>query len=194
VRKRLIDAFAQYDTAARRVRDLPTKSTAQQKLQANVYQQAMNFLSLHMLPLRSLPKILKHASPQANGRVASPGPVAVDGRPRLNGIHSPRPSSSTLATLKAQDAAETSSTLSSASAELSAMEAEEKELRERLIVLEEQKFFVSEMLAEANKHRKFEEVKALAGNVEDLSKEIDHIQGQLGQLDFAGAYQNTRPG
>lgn len=74
------------------------------------------------------------------------------------------------------------------------MEAEEKELRERLIVLEEQKFFVSEMLAEANKHRKFEEVKALAGNIEDLSKEIDHIQGQLGQLDFAGAYQNTRPG
>lgn len=68
------------------------------------------------------------------------------------------------------------------------MEAEEKELRERLIVLEEQKFFVSEMIADANKRRKFDEVSALSGNVEDLSREIDQIQGQLSQMDFAGAY------
>jgi len=70
------------------------------------------------------------------------------------------------------------------------MEAEEKELRERLIVLEEQKFFVTEMIADANKHRKFDEVGSLAQNVEDLSKEIDQINGQLNQLDFAAAYQS----
>jgi hypothetical protein len=69
------------------------------------------------------------------------------------------------------------------------MEAEEKELRERLIVLEEQKFFVSEMIADANKHRKFDEVGSLAQNVEELSKEIDQINNQLNRLDFATAYQ-----
>lgn len=68
------------------------------------------------------------------------------------------------------------------------MEAEEKELRERLIVLEEQKFFVQEMIADANRRRKYDEVSSLAQNVEDLSKEIDQINGQLNQLDFAAAY------
>jgi len=47
---------------------------------------------------------------------------------------------------------------------------------------------VSEMIAYANKRRQFDEVSALSGNVEDLSREIDQIQGQLAQMDFAGAY------
>lgn len=68
------------------------------------------------------------------------------------------------------------------------MEAEEKELRERLIVLEEQKFMVSEMMADAAKRRKFDEVEALKGNLVDLGTEIDSVQGMLGQLDFAGVY------
>ena len=68
------------------------------------------------------------------------------------------------------------------------MEAEEKQLRERLIVLEEQKFFVQEMVADANKRRKFDEVAALAGNVEEISKEIDAVQNMLSGLDFEGIY------
>lgn len=176
VRKRLMDAFAQFDTAARRIRDFPTESPTQKRLQKAVYQQAYNFLSLHMLPLRTLPKILKHAAPHGNpnGR----------GSPALNG----RPTGGALAAIKFKDI-EAGSVVSSSSA-VSVMEAEEKELRERLIVLEEQKFFVTEMIADANKHRKFDEVGSLAQNVEDLSKEIDQINGQLNQLDFAAAYQN----
>lgn len=169
VRKRLMDAFSQFDTAARRVRDLPTESNTQKRLQKAVYQQAYNFLSLHMLPLKSLPKILKHASP--NGSSARP-----NGRP--NGA---------LAAIKYNDLADNGSVATSSSA-VSGMEAEEKELRNRLIVLEEQKFFVSEMISDANRRRKFDEVSALAQNVEDLSKEIDQINGQLSQLDFAAAY------
>ena len=42
-------------------------------------------------------------------------------------------------------------------------------------MLEEQKFMVQEMIADANKRRKFDEVAALAGNVEDLSREIDEV-------------------
>ena len=77
----------------------------------------------------------------------------------------------------------------SSSSAVSALESEEKELRERLIVLEEQKFMVSEMVADATKHRRFDEVTSLAQNLEDLSREVDQINGQLGQLDFAGVYQ-----
>ncbi|KAF2187875.1 vacuolar segregation protein-like protein pep7 [Zopfia rhizophila CBS 207.26] len=169
VRKRLMDAFGQFDNAARRIRDFPTESPTQKRLQKAVYQQAYNFLSLHMLPLRSLPKVLKHAAPHGS---------KLNGRSNGGGA---------LAAIKYNEI-EAGSVVSSSSA-VSAMEAEEKELRERLIVLEEQKFMVSEMVGDATKHRRFDEVSSLAQNLEDLNKEIDQINGQLGQLDFAGAYQ-----
>ncbi|KAH8678877.1 FYVE zinc finger-domain-containing protein [Tricladium varicosporioides] len=169
VRKRLIDSFGKYDLAAKRVRDLPTASPTQLKLQKSIYQQSANFLSLHMLPLKALPKILKHASPHgANG----------------NGL--PTNGRSALAAIKYNDI-DNASQISSSSA-VSVMEAEEKELKERLIVLEEQKFFVGEMIADANKRRKFDEAAALQSNLQDLSKEIDSVNGMLGQLDFAGVY------
>lgn len=84
--------------------------------------------------------------------------------------------------------ASTSSLTSEDSEAISALEAEEKSLRERLIVLEEQKFFVSEMIADANRRRKFDEVSSLAMNIEDLSREIDRINGMLSELDFEGVY------
>ncbi|KAL9116552.1 MAG: hypothetical protein Q9187_006924 [Circinaria calcarea] len=167
-----MDSFAQYDVAARRIRDLPSTSDTQKKLQKAIYQQATNFLHLHMLPLKTLPKVLKHASP--HGAVPN-GHSTPNGRP-VNA----------LTAIKYNDI-DASSQASSSSA-VSAMEAEEKSLRDRLIVLEEQKFFVGEMIADANKRRKFDEVSSLSQNVQDLSREVDLIQGQIGQLDFAGAY------
>jgi rabenosyn-5 len=173
VRKRLMDSFTQYDTAARRIRDLPTDSPTQQKLQKAVYQQASSFLHLHMLPLKTLPKILKHATPHGNRSSMQ----ISNGRPV-----------SALASIKYNDVDNASQLSSEQSSQISALEAEEKQLKERLIVLEEQKFFVQEMVADANKRRKFDEVAALAGNVEEISKEIDGVQNMLAGLDFEGAY------
>jgi len=70
------------------------------------------------------------------------------------------------------------------------MEAEEKELRERLIVLEEQRFMVQEMVKDARTRRRFEEVESLVGNLGDLEKEIDAVGGMLANLDFEGVYAN----
>jgi rabenosyn-5 len=167
VRKRLMDSFGKYDIAAKRVRDLPTNSPAQKKMQMSIYQQSANFLNLHMLPLKTLPKILKHASPAGSGSLPSNGRSA-------------------LASIKYNDA--DSASMVSSTSVVSTMEAEEKELKERLIVLEEQKFFVSKMIADANKRRKFEEVASLSANQSDLEREIDNVQGMISQLDFAGAY------
>ncbi|KAL9027639.1 MAG: hypothetical protein Q9196_003867 [Gyalolechia fulgens] len=166
-RKRLTDAFGQYSVVARRIRDLPTKSPTQQKLQRAIFQQAGSFLHIHMLPLKALPKLMKHATP--SDRLTPNG--------RSNGA---------LASIKFNDV-DAASQASSSSA-ISAMETEEKALRERLIVLEEQSFLVKEQIAEASKRRKFDEVSSLSQNVEDLGREIDHVQGQLGQLDFSGVY------
>jgi rabenosyn-5 len=175
VRKRLIDSFGKYDLAAKRIRDLPSKSPTQQKLQKAIYQQSANFLSLHMLPLKTLPKILKHASP--HGRSITSNSLPHTGR-------------SALSSIKFNDI-ETSSQISSSSA-VSAMEAEEKELRERLIVLEEQKFMVSEMIADANKRRKFDEVAALSANMQEMGREIDSVMGLIKGLDFEGLYAKER--
>lgn len=180
VRKRLMDAFTQYDVAARRIRDLPTEKPTQERLQKAIYQQATTFLHIHMLPLKSLPKIMKHATPhgQRNPQTSHQGrPQGALAAIKFDETHNGnggRPTSSRAS--------------STSSAALTALEAEEKNLRERLIVLEEQKFLVSEMIAEASRRRKFDEVSALSQNVEDLSKDIDQIQSQLSQMDFASAY------
>jgi rabenosyn-5 len=167
-----MDAFAQYNVAARRLRDLPTVSPTQLQLQKAIFQQATNFLHVHMLPLKALPKLMKHASAHGMGDTERP-------LPHSKGGGSLKP--------VMQNEQDSVSQASSNSA-ISALEAEEKALRERLIVLEEQSFLVKEQIVVANKRRKFDEVSSLAQNVEDLSQEIDRVQGQLAQLDFAGLY------
>ncbi|KAI9695339.1 MAG: carboxypeptidase Y-deficient [Bogoriella megaspora] len=190
VRKRLMDSFTQYDTAARRIRDLPTMCSSQQLLQKAVYQSASSFLHLHMLPLKSLPKILKHATP--NGSLSSPGKQPAGAtKPRPNGALASIQFNNNISGQPPPLSSPSSipSTPTASSAELTALETEEKELREQLIVLEEQKFFVQEMVADANKRRKFDEVSALAQSLEDLGKEVDTIQKRLEGLDFEGAYR-----
>jgi rabenosyn-5 len=125
-----------------------------------------------MLPLKVLPKILKHASPHANSR---PSGSALA---RISGVNGNAPNG-------------TSSPASTSSAALESLEAEEKELRERLIVLEEQKFLVQEMLADARKKRRFEEMSVLSSNVDDLSREIDGLKGRLARVEgnFEGLYR-----
>ncbi|KAL3250269.1 hypothetical protein ABHI18_011303 [Aspergillus niger] len=189
VRKRLTDSFAQYDVAARRVRDMQTDSPTQQRLQKAIYQQASNFLHLHMLPLKSLPRVLKHASP--NGGLSNSTNSPASPSPSNGSLGGPRRQGSALASIKYGNIAASGSNASLASdtsSAVSALEAEEKSLRERLIVLEEQKFFVSEMIADANRRRKFDEVSSLAMNIEDLTREIDRVNGMLDGLDFEGVY------
>ena len=170
IRKRLMDSFTKYQLANKRLRDLPASNQTQLRLQKAIYQQGASFLNIHMLPLQALPKILKHASP--------------------NGL--PPAGRSALSAIKYNDI-ETSSQRSSNSA-VSALESEEKELKERLIVLEEQRFFVGEMIADANKRRKFDEVKSLTGNLDDLKVEIDSVNGMLEALDFKGAWERDQSG
>ena len=175
-----MDSFAQYDVAARRIRDLPTQSETQRRLQKAIYQKATAFLHLHMLPLQAMPK-LKHASPYGHAQ-------------RPSSTLGPRPTNGNLAAIRRQADADASSQASVSSSAVSALEAEERALRERLIVLEEQRFFVSEMVADANRRRRFDEVGALAQNLKDLSTEINTLIGQIERLDFAGAYSALSDG
>lgn len=60
VRKKLIYSFQEFDTAAKRILKNATKSAQQAKLQSNIHMAAMQVLQMYMLPLKSLPNVLKH--------------------------------------------------------------------------------------------------------------------------------------
>ncbi|KAL7629871.1 carboxypeptidase Y-deficient [Parahypoxylon ruwenzoriense] len=179
IRKRLTDSFTKYDVAARRIRDMKTDSPTQQHLQKAIHRAASSFLHMHMLPLKNLPRMLKHDSLGsgtskkrllANGHMASP--------------------------LRNGDVLETASQASETSTVVSALETEEKELRERLIVLEEQKYMVQTMISTAHGARRFEEVSALTRNVEELDMEIESVRSKVIAVEekWQGIYANGPPG
>ncbi|KAI9510836.1 FYVE zinc finger-domain-containing protein, partial [Russula earlei] len=67
-RKRLLDAFAQYDALAKRIRALPTSGpgSSQDRVLAAVHTRSNLFLQKHMFPLQSLPRPSKSTSQQAS--------------------------------------------------------------------------------------------------------------------------------
>lgn len=181
IRKRLTDAFAKYDVAAKRIRDLKTTSPTQLRLQKAIYASASSFLHANLIPLKNVPRILKsHTS--GHRRLLS----------GLNGASPLRNGES------ASFDPETSSLggTSEASTAVSALETEEKEARERLIVLEEQRFMVQEMLNNARGTRRSEEVGALSKNLEELDKEIEASKKLVNGVEerWEGLYNGERVG
>ncbi|KAI0647245.1 FYVE zinc finger-domain-containing protein [Trametes meyenii] len=70
-RKRLLEAFAQYDALAKRIRKLPSApGSSQDRIQNAVLTRANLFLQKHMFPLQSLPKPKK-----AGAAASSPSPA-----------------------------------------------------------------------------------------------------------------------
>ncbi|PKS05957.1 hypothetical protein jhhlp_007790 [Lomentospora prolificans] len=177
IRKRLIDSFAKYDLASRRMRDLKTTSEQQLRLQKAVYAAASAFLHANMLPLKSVPQMLRNQQRQSPRHQL---------QTRL--LQSSSSSSQThLSPLRngetPVDASETASQVSETSTIVSALETEEKDLRERLIVLEEQRFMVKQMVNAARDARRFEEVTALSKNVDELEGEIERVKDMVGVVE-----------
>lgn len=134
VRSRLVELFTQYDAQSKRILQFPAPSDTDKRVQSAINASAIQFLQTNLLPLQSIPRVLK---PKQKS------PLSVS-----NGI-SP---------------------------------AKEKELKEKMMVLEEQKYLVENMIQQAQKGRRMEEVSALKENVNDLTIEIDKIKTELGDL------------
>lgn len=176
IRRRLIDSFGKYGIAAKRLRDLKTESPTQQRLQQAVYTYTSSFLHTNMLPLKSLPQMLRHRStPSQSSRLLA------------------TPSQSTSSLRHSELASDTGSQAASETSTIvSQLETEEKDLKERLAVLEEQKFMVEEMIRSATGARRFEEVGALSRNIDELDKEIQGIRTKVGDVEqkWEGVYRN----
>ncbi|KAM0430424.1 hypothetical protein ACHAPT_005770 [Fusarium lateritium] len=179
IRKRLVDSFAKYGTAAKRLRDLPSESATQRRLQMAIYTYASNFLHTNMLPLKSLPQLLRSRSSASSS-------TAVSSSRLLAHTHSSLRHSELAETDTASQAPSEGSTV------VSQLEAEEKELRERLVVLEEQRFMVQAMVKTAHGSRRFEEVSALSRNMDELDAEIKVLKGKVGGVEarWEGVYRD----
>ena len=129
-----MELFTQYDAQSKRILQFPAPSDTDKRVQSAINASAIQFLQTNLLPLQSIPRVLK---PKQKS------PLSVS-----NGI-SP---------------------------------AKEKELKEKMMVLEEQKYLVENMIQQAQKGRRMEEVSALKENVNDLTIEIDKIKTELGDL------------
>ncbi|QPH05282.1 hypothetical protein C2857_002983 [Epichloe festucae Fl1] len=181
IRKRLMDSFAKYGMAAKRLRDLKTDSPTQQRLQQAVYAYSSSFLHTNMLPLKSLPQMLRHRS----------APSQYSSRFHTTTTTTLSHSTSSLRHFElASDAG--SQAASESSTVVSQLETEEKHLKERLAVLEEQKYMVEEMIGSATGARRFEEVGALSRNVDELGREIAELRTKIGHVEqrWEGAYRN----
>lgn len=164
IRKRLTDAFGKYDLAAKRIRDLKTDSPTQLRLQKAVYASASTFLHINLIPLKSVPAMLKSHSSN-HRRLLSGGKNGPSSHSPLRNGES---AGFDAETSSLGGASEVSTVVSTA------LETEEKEAREKLVVLEEQRFMVQEMLNAARGARRFEEASALTKNLEELDREIEN--------------------
>ncbi|KAK4067977.1 hypothetical protein Trihar35433_6537 [Trichoderma harzianum] len=180
IRKRLIDSFSKYGSAAKRLRDLNTDSPTQQRLQVAVYAYASSFLHTNMLPLKNLPQMLRHRSTPSTSSSHS------------HFLPSTNHSTSSLRHSELAESENASQAPSETSTVVSLLETEEKDLKERLAVLEEQKFMVEEMVRSAHGARRFEEVSALSRNLDELTGEIQGLRKKIGDVEkkWEVAYRN----
>lgn len=194
IRKRLMDSFSKYMAAANRIRDMPTNSEMQKRLQMGIYTFASSFLHTNMLPLKNLPNLLRSRKTPSSSRFLQ--------QPNNHHRHQHHHSSSsglrhTELAASSETASQTSrdgggNAPSEASTIVSQLETEERDVRERLAVLEEQRFMVDTMVKTAKEARRFEEVTALAGNVDELDGEIRELKKKIGSVEarWDGVYRN----
>ncbi|KAG6903181.1 hypothetical protein C0995_002724 [Termitomyces sp. Mi166 len=128
-RKRLLEAFAQYDALAKRIRKLPCPAgSSADQVQSSIMNRANLFLQKNMFPLQSLPK----------------------------------PKKSTIKT-------------TSVSSDDGQKVDPDSEIAVALQPLLEQEALLESFVEEAKAHRKFEDVKTLKTNLQEIRAEIDRI-------------------
>lgn len=196
IRRRLLDSFNKYNDAARRIRDMKTDSEMQKKLQKAIYMYASGFLHTNMLPLKSLPQMLRSRTSASSSSSRLTGTANHHSSSGLR--HTELAAASETSSQTSRDAGGDGASTpngkaaSEASTIVSQLETEERQVRERLAVLEEQRFMVSDMVRSARDARRFEEVTALSRNLDELDGEIAVAKKSIGLVEerWEGVYRN----
>ncbi|KAF9972822.1 carboxypeptidase Y-deficient [Actinomortierella ambigua] len=157
-RKELLDDFALFDAISKRIHALPATSVHQKQLQNNLHWWATQYLQTNMFPLSVIPKLFQN---QGDGSKSSLGTGGGNGE-NSNG-------NGRDGTKQDMD----SSTLPS----LPTIQHQDEKTMEALAlisVLEEQRTQVESFIEDANRRRRFDDVKALKQSLDELEAEIGH--------------------
>lgn len=154
IRRKLMDSFVQYDNMARKLLACHVDTDVEKRLQKQIFSVSAQFLQDNMLPLKALPKALKH--------IKAPSVPSSPSRSTTRPNDSPGPSLA--------ESEENSSAIS---------EEEEQNVKQQIIVMQEQQFMVNQMIEDAKGHRRFDEVASLEQNLKDLNMEVDKLEKQV---------------
>lgn len=139
LRKRLMDTFGMFDKLTKEIVTLDCKTESESRIQLAIQTESASFIQKNMLPLKTLPKILKQQE---------------DKKKQENKVLS--------------------------RTEVQAI----KNNREELMVLNEQKFLVEDMISNCKAQRRFDELPPLQENLQELNKNINKLQDALGNEGF----------
>lgn len=145
LRRKLLEIFSLYESLSKQISRIVPRNNSELRIQQSIALSSSSFIQEKMLPLKSLPSVLKPS--MNNDAIAE---------------------------------AEKSSEIIFNNLTIK----EVKQYREQLMVLNEQKYLVQEMINCATKQRKFDEISTLNENMAELQKQISILSEKLGDQGF----------
>lgn len=145
LRRKLLEIFSLYESLSKQISRIVPRNSSELRIQQSIALSSSSFIQEKMLPLKSLPSVLK---------------------PSMNNDTIPEAK-------KSSEIIFNNLTIK-----------EVKEYREQLMVLNEQKYLVQEMINSATKQRKFDEISTLNENMAELQKQISILTEKLGDQGF----------
>ncbi len=177
LRTRLLESFTQYDKISRQIVKTNVEIETEKRLKKTIYSMAVLFLQENMLPLKSLPNILKHSNSNRGSPISSS-----QASPSPSPSPTPTPTPTPVQVIEPSSQFTRVPTPPEEKPNLSQNEIEE--YRNQLIVVEEQKYLVGNMIKEATARRKFDEVAPLQQSLDDLEIFIEDLRKKLGSEGF----------
>lgn len=161
LRERLLKSFNTYNILTRQLMLLPPKNESERKIQQSIQISSSRFINEKVLPLRRLSGLLS-ASPQSSSITSG----------RSSPLETPNDGNITIE----------KTTLTKMMGGLTIKQV--KQYREELMVIKEQSFLIDSMIAENKKQRKFDEIKTLTENLNELHRRAQELETLLGDQGF----------
>lgn len=163
IRERLLKSFGIYNTLTRQLMLLTPENESEKKIQNSIQLMSSRFINGKILPLKAMGNMLSPSSSNVTSDKSSPLSTPTG---RNDGIAT---------TIEV-------TTLSEIMNGLTVKQV--KQYREELMVLKEQSFLIHSMIAESKKQRKFDEIKTLSHNLDELTRRSQELEQLLGDQGF----------
>ncbi|CAL9730707.1 vacuolar segregation protein Pep7p [Monosporozyma unispora] len=163
IRERLLKSFGTYNVITRQLMLLTPENESEKRIQNSIQIMSSRFINGKILPLKTLGSALSPSSSSATSGRSSP-------------LSTPTGKS---------DGTTTTIEVTRLSDMMNGLTIKQvKQYREELMVLKEQSYLIHSMITESKKQRKFDEIKTLTRNLDELTKRSQEVEQLLGDQGF----------